>query len=59
MSRRARGDVYFDLRVLGCKGAEKLSEECVHAFGTASPVAVVEVQPLALEDECAHAISTG
>lgn len=28
MSRRARGDVYFDLRVLGCKGAEKLSEEC-------------------------------
>jgi hypothetical protein len=52
----ARGDGDFDLRVLLCEGGEMGLQEFVHAATAAGPVAVVEVEALALEDEGAHAV---
>jgi hypothetical protein len=56
MRVRARGDCDFDLRVLLGEPGEMCLDKVVHAARGAVPVAVVEVEAFALEDEGADAI---
>jgi hypothetical protein len=53
---RPRGHGDFDVRVPLGEGRERVADEDVHAAGRAGPVAVVEVEALALDDEGADAI---
>lgn len=50
------GDGEFDLGVGGGELGEERLDEAVHSLGAAGPVTVEEVQPLALQNECAEAI---
>ena len=53
---RSGGDGDFDLRILLREGGQLGLQEFVHATTTAGPVAVVEVEAFALEDESAHTV---
>lgn len=46
----------FDLGVALCEDGERGFDEGIHALGTAPPIAVVEVEAFALQDEGADAI---
>ena len=52
----SRRDGDFDAGVGGGEGAEVGAEEVVHAAAAAGPVAVVEVEAAALEDEGSDAV---
>lgn len=54
----ARGNVDADLRIGSGEAGEKGGgEKGIHAPRAAGPVAVMEVEAFALEDECANAVS--